>query len=482
MNRLPLQIFLRLMGLPLLMTCGLAQSLTSFPPPKTLGDVTTYGRNSQRTMTRLATSTPQRRNTIRLLFYGQSITEQSWSKLVSEDLRRRFPHANLIIENRAIGGHSSPRLVKTMEADVFSLAPDLVIFHVYGAHDDYERIIRAIRERTTAEILIQTDHLRRDDDPVKEETNPAKITRTKETWNSWWNYVFLPEIAQKYGAELVNQRELWKAYLRDHQLTPGALLKDQVHLNEHGNYLMAEIVKAYLRHDPKLKSDSDTGSITTYQVGKEVRWRNGKLTLPFDGNRLDVIVKDVIVKDVIGKNGSAKPVTITIDGQKPSAFPDLYGFNRVTHYPNSTWPMMLRVQRGKPLLIEDWTLTLTELSADYKQVKFTLRGSQTGEDGAGISTERFVSNSERIVLEPGDWNLEYCLQVFKRPITPGFQIQWKVVPQFVDEFVASGVNDPAIETTVTLANGLANSQHTLKIIGDQKTPIAALRVYRPYQK
>ncbi len=135
-----------------------AQDAASFPPPKSLGPVETYGRNLQRTMTLLATSEPRKKNTVKILFYGQSITEQPWSKLVAEDLRRRFPHANLVIENRAIGGHSSPRLIKTMEADVFPFYPDLVIFHVYGDDGDYERIIRAIRERTTAEILIQTDH------------------------------------------------------------------------------------------------------------------------------------------------------------------------------------------------------------------------------------------------------------------------------------------------------------------------------------
>ncbi len=457
--------------LPLCAATALAQTPTSFPAPKTLGDVTTYGRNIQRTMTLLATSTPQRRHTVRILFYGQSITEQTWTKWVSEDLRRRFPHANLILENRAIGGHSSPRLVKTMEADVFPFQPDLVIFHVYGDDGDYERIMRAIRERTTAEILLQTDHLRRDDDPLREITDPTKITRGREMWNSWMNYVFLPRMAKQYTAELVNQRDLWKAYLRDHNLSPGALLKDQVHLNDHGNYLMAEIVKAYLRYDPKLKAEGDTGTITTYQVGQDVRWKNGKWTLPFDGNRVDVIVK----------TGEAKPATITIDGQNPSAFPELYSFNRVTHYPQSKWPTMLRVQRGAPLLVEDWTLTLTELSSDYKQVKFTLRGAKTGEDGAGISTERFVSKSGRIVIEPGDWNLEYCLQVFKRPLQPGFQIEWNVVPQFVDEFVAPSLADTAIETTVTLANGLANGKHVLEIVGEKQTPIAAIRVHRPHR-
>ena len=456
----------------LLTTNLAAQDTQQYPAPQTLGPVETYGRNIQRTMTLLATSTAQQRNTVRILFYGQSITEQKWSKLVTEDLRRRFPHANLIVENRAIGGHSSPRLVKTMEADVFPFYPDLVIFHVYGDDGDYERIIRAMRERTTAEILLQTDHLRSTDDPSKEETDPAKITRGKPMWDSWINYVFLPRIAKQYGAELANQRELWKAYLRDHKLEPKALLQDGVHLNQHGNYLMAEIVKAYLRYDPKLKSDADIGSVTTYRIGKDVRWRGGKLTLSFNGNRVDVIAG----------TGAARPVEVRLDGKLPSSFPELYAFNRVTHYPQSTWPTMLRVQVGQPLLAEDWTLTLTELAENYQQVKFTLTGSKTGPDGEGISTERFVSASGRVVIEPGDWNLEYCLRVFKRPIAPGFKIEWRAVPQSLDSFVvpdAVPAGHAGSAATFTVAQGLSNGKHTLELKGEAKTPLTAIRVYRP---
>jgi len=55
-------------------------------------------------MTLLATSTPEKRHKVRVLFYGQSITEQDWSKAVAADLRARFPHADLEIENKAMGG------------------------------------------------------------------------------------------------------------------------------------------------------------------------------------------------------------------------------------------------------------------------------------------------------------------------------------------------------------------------------------------
>ena len=145
----------------------------SFPEPKSLGQTADYGRHLQRTMRLLTGSTPERRNTVRVLFYGQSITEQQWSAQVGDDLRARFPHANLVIENRALGGFASQMLVRTAETDLYSFQPDLLIFHVYGAHDRYEDILRRVRERTTAEILMQTDHVIKPAD-FTQETEPGQ--------------------------------------------------------------------------------------------------------------------------------------------------------------------------------------------------------------------------------------------------------------------------------------------------------------------
>lgn len=130
-----------------------------FPPVAPVKDNASFGAHLQRTMTLLATSTPEKHNKVRILFYGQSITEQEWSKTVADDLRRRFPNADLEIENRALGGFAAQILVRVAEHDVIPFYPDLVIFHVYGANDPYEEIIRTIRTRTTAEVLMQRDHV-----------------------------------------------------------------------------------------------------------------------------------------------------------------------------------------------------------------------------------------------------------------------------------------------------------------------------------
>ena len=69
--------------------------------------------------------------------------------------------------------------------------------------------------------------------------------------------------------------------------------------------------------------------------------------------------------------------------------------------------------------------------------------------------------------------------VFKRPLAPGFQIKWRVAPYFADEFSAPAANQPGLEPTVTLAQGLSNGRHMLEIVGDVQAAIAAIRIYRP---
>ena len=202
----------------LLATLILTQvAAADFIAPKNAGDPKTLGVGIQRSMTLMATSTPEHKNTVRVLFYGQSITEQNWSKLVADDLRKRFPNANLIIENRALGGFASQLLVKTAETDLYPFYPDLLIFHVYGAHNTYEDIIRRTRERTTADVLIMTDHVTKDEQ-LNEETDPSKLMPSGKIWDSFMNYKHLPEVAKKYGCAILEQRNLWKQYLKDNNL------------------------------------------------------------------------------------------------------------------------------------------------------------------------------------------------------------------------------------------------------------------------
>ncbi|MBX3743414.1 MAG: hypothetical protein KF712_20685 [Akkermansiaceae bacterium] len=441
----------------------------SFPAPRSLGDVTGRGKNIQRTMRLLAESTPERRNTVRILFYGQSITEQGWWKIVADDLRKRFPHADLVIENRALGGFSSQLLVRTAESDLYPFQPDLVIFHVYGAHDKYEDIIRRIRERTCAEILQQNDHITKPE-ALAEETDPAKATIQAGDWDAFMNHNFLPSVSRKYGTEFCDQRALWKQYLRDHALQPQALLKDNVHLNAHGEHVMAEFVKSYLRYDPALGSSPAEDWVKTLAAGKDFRFSDGKLKLGFTGNRVDVICKA----------GETAPAAILIDGRKPSAHPELYGATRAQPKPGWKWPPVAPITLGGTPEVEDWTMEVTTDAGGPKVHSFTLTGSVTGADGEGRSDQPFVSKSGRISIAPDAWGVEFALGTLAglKPLPPTFTVTWKTAAHFTDSFISPGIKDPAVETTVTLAQGLENGTHTLEISGGEAT-ISGLRIYHP---
>ncbi len=109
-----------------------------------LAQMPTPGIGRERTMSRLAASDGADPSPVRIVFYGQSST------------------------NRAIGGYSTQFLIRTMEADIAPFHPDLVIFYDYGDEDLYEKTIHWIRANTSAEILLQNDHvgwLPGDDDP-----------------------------------------------------------------------------------------------------------------------------------------------------------------------------------------------------------------------------------------------------------------------------------------------------------------------------
>ena len=368
-----------------------ASDIPPYPPKRTR--TAGASRDLQRTLGLLSSSRPDKRNTVRILFYGQSITEQRWAHEVERDLRARFPAADLRIENRALGGFASQLLVKSAETDLYPFYPDLLVLHVFGAHDKYEDLVRRVRERTTAEILLQNDHVLSPAE-LEEETDPKQLPLGKSDWAAFMNHAWLPLLAQRYHTGLCDQRGSWKAYLKEHELAPAALLADGIHLNAQGEWLMAECVKDCLRRAPELGSSPAEQWVTTYEVGKDVRWQGGSLRLAFAGNRVDAIATPA------GHTVRAAPAAITIDGRKPSSWPELYGFSRAHATPGGKWPPVFGLSSEAALLVEDWRLEVTTVSTSPERFEFVLRGSRTGSDGHGASDQRFVSDSGRVVMSP----------------------------------------------------------------------------------
>jgi len=198
--------------------------------------------NIRRTMSLLGRSTPEHPNTVRILVYGQSISEQAWHLEVRDALIARFPDANIVWANHARGGCASDCLINYVQQDVNDWDPDLVIFHVYGSHIYYEQIIASMRSNVNpggfnTEVLITNDHY----------TGP-------DTWSDLMSYTYVPGFASEYLCGFIDVRHQWIDYLNIHypepRPTPYPLTIDGTHLNDEGNRLLASLIIPYLVWDP----------------------------------------------------------------------------------------------------------------------------------------------------------------------------------------------------------------------------------------
>jgi hypothetical protein len=220
---------------------------------------------------------------VRILVYGQSISEQVWWSEVRDWLKAQYPRGNLVMEQHAHGGCPSQCLIgrdawtvdgttrNRVLQDVFAWKPDLVIFNVYGRHDDYESLVKSFRQGCAAfdghpvagvpcppgnrypdyrpaEILLQTYH--RVSDMDFNDKLPAQPPVPDAEWDYWMATTWIPAVAKRDDAYLAPIWGPWGDYLQSHQLHAGDLLIDGEHLNDAGNHLMARLTEPSLCYLP----------------------------------------------------------------------------------------------------------------------------------------------------------------------------------------------------------------------------------------
>ncbi len=399
----------------------------------------------QRTMTALEASTAQDPAHVRVLFYGQSITAQAWTKILQKQLEQRYPTARFEFRNAAIGGYESSVLIRTADHDLYPWYPDLLFFHVYGPMDKYEEIVKRVRQRTSAEIVIWTSHLN-----IVSPDKPDEINTTHDA-----RAVQIRAVAPKYHCLLIDLREKWRRYLADHGLAVKDLLSDSVHLNPQGCELYARLIGEELVRVPE-RGDNPTAAGTIATVAADspdvTRGADGSLTLRFTGNRV------LAISD--GTGAAGVKATVLLDGQSLDGRKELWAITRPSVGPAGIWmPAVNHVAFEQPLVEEDWTLTcLPDSTPDGKKIHFRVQGSVTGEDGEGWSTERFVSRSQRAVLEPADWRVAWTLMYRKATLPEGFQVTWRSYPLFTRRYEAQPAG-----TRTLLVQGCANQAHTLTL-------------------
>lgn len=443
--------------LPLLLaflSVGAVVAITPQPPRAEW-----VGRGIQRTMTLLAQSTPEKRNTVRILFYGQSITKQDWWKEVVVDLRQRFPHADLVAENHAIGGFAADRLQRPLAHDVYPFYPDLIIFHDYGGEPDYEKIVTEFRRRTTTELLLTSDHITKLPPP----NAPPDWHDRHVDW--------LFALAEKIGAGVADIRTMWKVYLKENQVDPASLLMDGAHLNEPGCHVMASFILPHLVYLPDSK-DTAWKSYTSDIRPAVFPQAKEPLSVAFVGNRIDLLPSD--------KMKAGFQVSVLIDGKKPSEISDCWAATRPSDCPGVDVPALTRVTWKNTPVAEEWTATLNDVSEDGKKFTFNLEGTVTGKDGGGKSSEDFASPSGRVVIESQDWFVRVGTKWGKEKLKDGFQVKWRTYLMGVDSFVQPEKLDGTKENAVTLGQGFPAGEHKITLSTEEgKFEFLGLRAYNP---
>jgi hypothetical protein len=403
-------------------------------------DKTGFGRYITKTMHLLENSTKEKPGKIKIAFTGQSITDpnNTWPADLAEWLREKYPFAEITCKNFAIGGFSTQYLHKRMPNDIASFYPDLIICYDKGDHYLYDRMIGWICENTASEIMIQTEHYTNHD---KDDGN----------WSDTMSYRHLPEIAEKYGAQLCDIRTPWKNYIRDNGLDADILLSDGAHLNDGGQKFMLELMKQFFVYREEYAQEAKEYLDSRYFEIKPGDWQGNKLTLPFFGNRVEIT------------GGVKRKISVRINGKKPSEIKEAY---IRTAENTSISTRMGIITYKKPPTEQTFTITVRSFK-DEKNFVYSAEGSKTGYEGVSDEQGRLDGNylyltDESFTFHPG-----------VDPPCPGEQFTFDSVLNGTDYYIG-GDN--------LLISGIPSGEYLLELEtepGDEIPDIKFIKVYNP---
>jgi hypothetical protein len=429
----------------------------------------------------IRTSTPTDRKVLKVLFYGQSITRSGWDKAVIDHWHQKYPNTTFVVQNRALGGFVSPMLLRATEQDLAAFYPDLIIFHVYGDHHAYEQIIRLMRSRTAADIIVQTDHGESLPDPPCREGLRLRLHQQpgctgllwekQRNWYDEMSYHKIPGFAKKYGLALEPQRAWWRAYLLREQVEPKSLLADAIHPNEKGRELIAAFFNQYF--DGMVERwNGEMGRNVTSIPPDTAEMANGRQTIDFDGSRLELI--------------STKPLaiwpTVAVDAGSPKDIDGCFVVTRASSIGTvPDWPALRRITLRHDRVPEEWTAMLRNFSPDEKSFEFAVTASGTGDEGSGDSSHDFLSKSGKLSIESQDWMVERAFEEKHIPLQEPFEVHWSVndvcggKPEVIDR------GNGEIQYRYVLGTGLSNGRHTVTLSAPAGNfaAVTEFRSYRP---
>jgi hypothetical protein len=434
-----------------------------------------------RTLEIIRTSTPTNHKVLKVLFYGQSITRSGWHNAVIAHWREKYPNTVFVVENRALGGFASQFLVRTTEQDIAAFYPDLIIFHVYGDHRAYEKILRMFRSQTAADVILQTDHGEVLPDPACAEglqlaphSKPGcagVLWVHQRLWHDEMSYHKIPAFAKKYGMAVEPQRVWWRDFLLQKQVDPQSMLmNDGLHPNEKGNELIAEFFNRYfdnLVEDWNGQTEQNVFSISA----DAAKHSDGIQTVHFHGSRLELL-----------SNQPLEVSSVMIDKRSPNDIDGCYQVTRSSPLKSiPDLPALRRITLLHDHTAEDWAATITNITPDQKFVEFTVRASDTGDQGNGSSSRKFLSKSGQLSIDGEDWMFEWGYALKQVPLQVPTEVHWSVQyicsgnPEVIDR------GDGTTEYRYVLGAGLSNGNHTAELTLPPNEPANAVefRAYKP---
>jgi hypothetical protein len=434
-----------------------------------------------RTLEIIRTSTHTNHKVLKVLFYGQSITRSGWHNAVVAHWREKYPNTVFVVENRALGGFASQVLVRTTEQDIAAFYPDLIIFHVYGDHRAYEKILRMFRSQTAADVILQTDHGEVLPDPAcaeglqlapHSEPGCAGVLWVRQRlWHDEMSYHKIPAFAKKYGMAVEPQRVWWRDYLLQKQVDPQSMLmNDGLHPNEKGNELIAEFFNRYfdnLVEDWNGQTEQNVFSISA----DAAKHSDGMETVHFHGSRLELL-----------SNQPLEVSSVTIDKRPPKDIDGCYQVTRSSPLKSvPDLPALRRITLLHDHTAEDWAATITNITPDQKFVEFTVRASATGDQGNGSSSRKFLSKSGQLSIDGEDWMFEWGYALKHVPLQVPTEVHWSVRnicsgnPEVIDR------GDGTTEYRYVLGAGLLNGNHTaeLTLPPNDLANAVEFRAYKP---
>ena len=416
----------------------------------------------QRTMKALEESTAEKPATVRVLFYGQSIVAQGWTKVLMDMLKKKYPTVNFVWTNKAIGGFTSPALTRTAWSDLFPYYPDLLFFHVYGPIDKYEEIVKNTRAMTSAEIVLWSSHLSKGQDPKK--MLAERDQRSKD----------IKAVAERNKCMFVDLNRKWSEMLVANGWAATNLLADGIHMNGKTDAFKyyAGFIGEELCRIPGTSGEPDvSGTITEVPAkkGRDVKvGKGGSVKLRFTGNRVVAVSSGVNFNPA--KGAQQPEAELFLDGKPVASYKEMWYCTRPSTLV-SWMPMLYRVTFDALPVKEDWTLTYLDGTDPWgKPVHYKVEGSVTGFDGEGWSTNAFTSTSGRAVIAKDayhfTWQYDYFVkknvdkkpELMKKAAKPGDKITWKTLPLFADPFVAQKKGERSV-----LVQNCPNGPHVLEI-------------------